>query len=178
MRDIHPGEELTISYIYGQTPRSERQSQLREWGFTCSCSQCTLGASESGASDARIRHIKALEDEIEALMARGPAAAEGMRPEMGGKLVEMYVAERLDAYLAPTYTRAALIYSMFGNEERAREYAVEAVAALERETGPWAKDIESMERLAEDPNTHWSWGVMATSREKGVPKNETQAREE
>ena len=42
---------------------------------------------------------------------------------MAAKLVELYRAERLDAYLALMYIRAALIYSMFRNEDKAREYA-------------------------------------------------------
>ncbi|KAL1843824.1 hypothetical protein VTJ49DRAFT_7175 [Mycothermus thermophilus] len=174
VRDIQPGEELTISYIFGKAPRATRLSQLEEWGFTCTCSQCTLPPNEAGASDNRIRQIKALEDEIERLMSR--ARGEGIRPEMGAKLVELYLAERLDAYLSPAYTRAALIYSMFGNEERAREYAQEAVAALERETGPYARDLESMRRLAEDPKKHWSWAIKATSGTPVVGKmaNKTQ----
>ncbi len=176
VRDIPVGEELTVSYIYGQVIKSERQSQLSDWGFTCSCPQCTLSPLESGASDARIRHIKTLEDEIESLMSR--PGGEGMRPEMGGKLVEMYLAERLDAYLSPTYTRAALIYSMFGNEERAKEYAREAVGALERETGPHARDIESMAMLAENPRAHWSWGIKVTSGRAHAAKNGTQVRME
>ncbi|KAK4041415.1 SET domain-containing protein 5 [Parachaetomium inaequale] len=176
VRDIPAGEELTISYIYGRTPRSERQSQLSEWGFTCTCSQCTLPDLESRASDIRLRQIKELEAEIERLMSRGGGGGGGMRPEMGGKLVELYLAERLDAYLAPTYTRAALIYSMFGHEEKAREYAREAAGALERETGPQATDIESMRRLAGDPKGHWSWGVMATSGKGGGERNKTEAK--
>ncbi|GAB1310619.1 SET domain-containing protein 5 [Madurella fahalii] len=172
VRDIQPGEELTISYIYGQAVKSERQTQLKAWGFDCSCSQCTLSSLESAASDARIRQIKELEEEIEQKMSKDRGA--GVRPEMGGKLVELYLAERLDAYLAPAYTRAALIYSMFGNEEKAREYAAEAVEALEREYGSHATDIESMRKLAENPKSHWSWGVMATSG-KGEKKNQTKA---
>ncbi|KAH6650504.1 hypothetical protein F5144DRAFT_637353 [Chaetomium tenue] len=158
VRDIPAGDELTISYIYGRAPHSTRQSQLREWGFACSCQQCTLNTTETGASDNRIRQIKALETEIERIISTRGAAAAELRPEMGGKLVELYRAERLDAYLAPAYTRAALIYAMFGEEERAREYAAEAVAALERETGPGAKDGESMRRLAREPRGHWAWG--------------------
>jgi len=161
VRDIAPGEELTVSYIYGKSIRAERQSQLQEWGFTCTCSQCTLPEAEVGASDNRVRQIKELEDEIETLMSR--AGGKGMKPEMGGKLVELYLDERLDAYLAPTYTRAAPIYSMFGHEERATEYAREAALALERETGPHAADIGSMRRLAENPRAHWSWAVKVTS---------------
>jgi hypothetical protein len=135
-----------------------------------------LPPDEAGASDNRIRQIKALENEIETLMSR--ARGEGIRPEMGAKLVELYLAERLDAYLSPAYTRAAVIYSMFGNEEKAREYAREAVGALERETGPHATDLPSMRKLAEDPKKHWSWAIKATS---GTPvmaraANKTHAR--
>ena len=38
VRDIHPGEELTLSYIFLQTVKSDRQEQLSTWGFNCSCS--------------------------------------------------------------------------------------------------------------------------------------------
>ncbi|EAQ93058.1 hypothetical protein CHGG_01293 [Chaetomium globosum CBS 148.51] len=145
VRDIPAGDELTISYIYGRASHATRQSQLREWGFTCTCPQCTLNATETGASDNRLRQIEALETEIERIM--GARGAAGLRPEMGGKLVELYRAERLDAYLAPAYTRAALIYAMFAEAERAREFAAEAVGALERETGPWAKDVQSIEMV-------------------------------
>ncbi|KAK4156148.1 SET domain-containing protein 5 [Chaetomidium leptoderma] len=178
VRDIPAGEELSVSYIYGKSSRSDRQSQLHEWGFNCTCSQCTLPARESGASDVRIRQIQALEEEIEALMSSSSSSVDtsnkGIRPEMGGKLVELFLAERLDAYLAPSYTRAALIYSMFGHEARAREYAGEAVGALEREVGLQARDIESMRRLAENPKAHWSWAVKVTSRGPGGGKNKTQ----
>jgi hypothetical protein len=161
VRDILPGEELTISYIYPQAPKSERQSLLADWGFVCTCKQCTLPPPSSLASDNRIRQIKHLEEEIERIMAtRQPSEEEeGRLPQMGAKLVELYTQERLHAYLGPTYTRAALIYSMFGGEERAREYAREAVGALEREVGPHARDLESMRGLARDPRGHWSWGI-------------------
>ncbi|KAL2138647.1 hypothetical protein VTI28DRAFT_6462 [Corynascus sepedonium] len=199
VRDIPAGEELTVSYIYGMVPRAERLEQLREWGFTCTCPQCTLSDRESGASDNRIRQIKMLEDEIESLMSaaasnrrrrrqRGSGAEGGgstenedvaLRPEMGSKLIELYLEERLDAYLTPAYTRAALLYSMFGHEERARNYAREAVGALEREKGPRAGDLPSMRRLAENPRSHWSWGVMVASGEAGGArgkKNQTGGR--
>jgi hypothetical protein len=173
VRDIPAGSELTISYIYGGAARDSRQSQLREWGFTCTCQQCSLNTTESGASDNRLRQIKALEKEIESIM--GKRGAVGLRPEMGGKLVELYRAERMDAYLGPVYTRAALIYAMFGDEERAGEYAAEAVAALVRETGPHAKDAESMRELARNPRGHWAWEVkVGRGKGKMQGKNETE----
>ncbi|KAL2165988.1 hypothetical protein VTG60DRAFT_3478 [Thermothelomyces hinnuleus] len=94
------------------------------------------------------------------------AAAAVLRPELGARLVELYREERLDAYLAPALTRAALLYSMFGHEERAREYAREAVGALEREKGPRAGDLGPMRALARDPKSHWSWAIKVTSGDK------------
>ncbi|KAK3989986.1 SET domain-containing protein 5 [Cladorrhinum sp. PSN332] len=158
VRDIHPGEELTVSYIYGQHVRAERQKQLKEtWGFDCACSQCTLPELESMASDARVREIRRLEKEIEDKMATNNGR--DVKPEMGGRLVKLYLDERLEAYMAPTYTRAALIYSMFGNEEKALEYAREAVAALDRELGSEAGDVVSMREMLDDLKGHWSWRI-------------------
>ncbi|KAK4193212.1 hypothetical protein QBC35DRAFT_468890 [Podospora australis] len=162
VRDIPAGEELTISYIYGQASKKTRTKELQDWGFNCSCSQCTLSGFETAASDARVREIKRLEKEIEDKMTKG---GKEIKPEMAGKLVQLYLDERLHAYLAPTYTRAALIYSMFGNEEKARELATEAVGALTREYGAHAKDIPSMRQLAENPKGHWSWGIKVVSEE-------------
>ncbi|KAK4194846.1 hypothetical protein QBC40DRAFT_187244 [Triangularia verruculosa] len=163
VRNIHPGEELTISYIYGIARRSTRQKELQDWGFECTCSQCTLNSLEMAASDARVKEIKRLEEEIEEKMSK---RGEDIKPEMGGKLVEMYLEEKLFAYLAPTYVRAALIYSMFGNEVKAKEYAEEAVGALTREYGTHAKDIQSMRELAADVKGHWSWAIKVVNDDK------------
>lgn len=40
-RVIHPGEELTISYVNIAMPRNERRRALREiYGFWCNCPRC------------------------------------------------------------------------------------------------------------------------------------------
>ncbi|KAK4167209.1 SET domain-containing protein 5 [Cladorrhinum sp. PSN259] len=170
VRDINPGEELTVSYIYGRNVRAERQKQLSSiWGFDCTCTQCSLPDLESMASDARVREIRKLEKEIEDKMATNNGR--DVRPEMGGRLIQLYLDERLEAYMAPTYTRAALMYSMFGNEEKALEYAKEAVAALEREYGEQAGDVVSMRELLADVKGHWSWSIKVrkprTNKDKG-----------
>ncbi|KAK4462951.1 SET domain-containing protein 5 [Cladorrhinum samala] len=171
VRDIHPGEELTVSYIYGRLVRSKRQTRLSDsWGFDCTCSQCTLPELESMASDARVREISRLEKEIEDKMARN--GGREVKPEMAGRLVKLYLDERLEAYMAPTYTRAALIYSMFGDEEKATEYAREAVAALEREYGSHATDADSMRELLADVRGHWSWAIKVQPRGGGGRNNE------
>ncbi|ORY23564.1 hypothetical protein BCR39DRAFT_348737, partial [Naematelia encephala] len=40
-RNIHPGDELTISYVDTASPRTQRRSELREsYGFWCTCPRC------------------------------------------------------------------------------------------------------------------------------------------
>ena len=40
-KDIHEGEELTISYIETSEPLEKRQEALTNYGFVCACSKCT-----------------------------------------------------------------------------------------------------------------------------------------
>lgn len=46
IRDIKPGEELTVTYIDTAMPRLRRQAVLlEEYGFTCDCEGCTTSAT-------------------------------------------------------------------------------------------------------------------------------------
>ncbi|KAI1371250.1 SET domain-containing protein [Hypoxylon crocopeplum] len=158
-RDIAPGEELSISYIELMLSREERRSRLRKWGFECSCSHCSMSDSEIAASDARLRRIEELETALENFNETVVTA------ETGAQLVDLYEKERLDIYLGQVYTRAALNFALFGEEEKARKYAQAAVDAVERESGANAGDAKAMRILAENPKAHWTWG----KRRKGKP---------
>lgn len=160
-RDIAPGEELSISYIELMLSREERRSRLRRWGFECACSHCSMSDEEVAASDARLRKIEELETALENFNETIVTA------ETGAQLVELYEKERLDIYLGQVYTRAALNFALFGEEEKARRYALAAVEAVERESGPNASDAKAMRILAENPKKHWTWG----KRRKGRPGN-------
>lgn len=151
-RDILPGEELSISYIDLMISREERRSRLRRWGFECSCSHCSMSDSEAAASDARIHKIEELEAALENFNETIVTA------ETGAELVELYEKERLDVYLGEVYTRAALNFALFGEEDKARRYALAAVEAVERESGKNAGDAKAMRILAENPRAHWTWG--------------------
>ena len=70
----------------------------------------------------------------------------------------MYEREHLHIYLGQAFTRAALNFALFGETDKAREYARAAVEAIELETGPHAVDAKSMRLLAEHPEKHWTWG--------------------
>ncbi|KAL3426788.1 set domain-containing protein 5 [Phlyctema vagabunda] len=64
IRSIERGAEITISYDRGGTA-GERQAFLQEsFGFTCTCSGCTLPSSSIQASDKRRTQIRHLDEAI------------------------------------------------------------------------------------------------------------------
>jgi hypothetical protein len=157
VRDIQPGEELSVSYIDATLDRDRRQERLREnWGFECECAQCQKDDLESALSDGRLARIKSLERDLDNFQDMHATA------DTGGELVALYEKERLHIYLGPAYTRAALNYALFGDAKKASEYAAIAVEAVSRENGPQAADVEPMRVLAADPERHWSWGKRRT----------------
>lgn len=40
VKDIQPGEEITISYIDEGQPLAERRADLADYGFVCCCARC------------------------------------------------------------------------------------------------------------------------------------------
>lgn len=58
LKDIVPGEELTISYIESDNPYEERQNALANYAFRCTCSKC-----ESEIADPKTLSNESLEEE-------------------------------------------------------------------------------------------------------------------
>ncbi|KAK3393286.1 hypothetical protein B0H63DRAFT_406421 [Podospora didyma] len=158
VREIAPGEEITVTYVDGTLRRAERQKRLDDWGFKCTCPQCSLPPDEAEESDRRLEALKMLGEELEERV-RTPGGLKEMMPEMGGRLAELYEQERLDSYLGHAYTRAALVYSMFEDVEKTTEYAAKAAVAVARENGDDFPDAVAMRSLASHPQSHWSWGI-------------------
>lgn len=48
-RDIHPGEELSVSYVDVFLKSKERKERIREWGFECACALCQAPRNETAA---------------------------------------------------------------------------------------------------------------------------------
>ena len=46
--DIAAGGEVCLSYIDEAAPYSERQTALRDYGFTCQCRRCAAEAASAG----------------------------------------------------------------------------------------------------------------------------------
>ncbi|KAK3933780.1 hypothetical protein QBC46DRAFT_431428 [Diplogelasinospora grovesii] len=151
VRDISPGEELTISYVDGMLSQAGRQNRLNDWGFACTCSVCSGGEAKIEESDKRLKRIAHLTSNLDSFEGE-------VTPETGAELVSLHVEEGLHMYLGHAYTRAALNFALFG-DGRAKEYAEEAVKAATREFGEHAGDVQSMKDLERDPRGHWAWGL-------------------
>jgi hypothetical protein len=78
--------------------------------------------------------------------------------ETGAEFTALHEEEGLYAHLGSAYTRAALNAALFGDEKRAREWALRAAEELVIEKGPESADAQAMRNLAANPQAHWTWG--------------------
>ncbi|KAI8633786.1 hypothetical protein F5Y19DRAFT_471041 [Xylariaceae sp. FL1651] len=151
-RDIEPGEELSISYVDVFLPSTERKERIRRWGFECTCALCQAPKNETVASDTRLRRIDQLKSDLNDFSELKVTA------ETGVEFTRLHEEEGLYAHLGSAYTRAALNFALFGDEERARKYAQKAAEEMSIEMGPESGDARAMRNLADNPRAHWTWG--------------------
>ncbi|POW13371.1 hypothetical protein PSTT_03823 [Puccinia striiformis] len=99
MREIAPGEELTISYIKLVQSREKRQKKLHgTYGFHCGCSLCSLSDAESDASDGRLDRIYELWETVADWYSSPPAT-----PADAEEIIELFHTARKYAALAVAY---------------------------------------------------------------------------
>lgn len=154
VRDIKPGDELTISYLDPLQVRSLRQERTRNsLGFSCGCSHCALPKKESDASDGRLLTISRIANELSDFESKA------LSPAMIEEYVASYRKERLEYKIAEAYTLAALNYNLFGKADMAKKYALLAIEAGLLENGPDAADVQQMKMIADNPKLHWSWNM-------------------
>ncbi|KIH87080.1 hypothetical protein SPBR_05042 [Sporothrix brasiliensis 5110] len=154
VRDIEPGDELTVSYVDVLLSRAERQARLRDWGFACACALCR--------NDTAAAERDTQTQEILALRARLDRGDPSTTANSGIELAILYEDARLDTLVGQqAYTRAALNCALFAEEACAVAFAHKAMEALVVEAGEQAGDLASMWRLATSPQTHWAWGLRA-----------------
>ncbi|KAI1177157.1 hypothetical protein F4777DRAFT_587391 [Nemania sp. FL0916] len=158
-RDIQQGEELTVSYVDVFLPSKERKQRIQSWGFECACALCQGPKNETAASDKRLHRIKQLKSDLNNFKELLVSA------DTGAEFTSLHEEENLHAHLGSAYTRAALNSALFGDEERAREYARRAARELAIEKGENSPDAQAMRSLAEDPKGHWTWGKRRKERE-------------
>lgn len=151
VKDIFPGEELTVSYVDVLHPSSTRTTLLHKtWSFTCTCARCTAEPHLLAESDARVAQINQLRRELDDYSASAT-------PEKAELLVTLYELEGVAVRIYEAYYRAALEWNGVGDAARATRYARLCLARGLVLRGPERPFVESMRGLVADPAGHWSW---------------------
>jgi hypothetical protein len=150
---IHPGEEITITYINNERSRAKRVANLaRNWGFQCSCSSCSAHPAFTAESDSRIEQMNALAEKLNDWTAESTA-----NPDMAELLISLYIQERLFASLGVAYKHAAEVYSSFGDKFNAIRNARMATEYSLLDKGFRDRDVREMKAMANEPEMTWSW---------------------
>ncbi|RYP11884.1 hypothetical protein DL767_011287 [Monosporascus sp. MG133] len=130
VRDIAPGEELTISYY----------------------ESCTAGAQQIAESDKRIEEVHQLWKELDDYTSNSKAT-----PEKAERLVQLYKQEGIYGRLHEAYYRAAVEWIGVGNAGKAAEHAGRCIDRGRIFRGPDRPFIKNMEKLIMDPEGYPGW---------------------
>ncbi|KAI2602052.1 SET domain-containing protein [Hypoxylon sp. NC1633] len=153
VRDIMPGEEITIAYYDPLQTHSTRQDKLKkEWGFQCSCARCTADESSITESDQRVSQIHQLWKELD-----DHSAASEATPEKAELLVSLYEREGILGRMNEAYYRAAIEYIGVGDISNATKYANLCVEHGVLFIGSDRPFIKGMQELIADPTGHPKW---------------------
>ncbi|KAH8591234.1 hypothetical protein B0O99DRAFT_632945 [Bisporella sp. PMI_857] len=145
-RQIHAGEEITITYIDPLQTYKERQDAIeRSWGFKCTCSHCSMPRAFRKESDARIKLILSLNKEFENIIK-----ADFEIEDMLGKaelLVSLYEQERLTGSMEDPYRIATLAYAKAGHSSEAVKWTMKATEAYLISEGNRQRIVKDLELL-------------------------------
>lgn len=129
LRDIEPGEEISISYGKIELKYAERQHLYKDgWNFKCSCSLCMASTYEIEGSDQRRKRFKQLRDKLENLTSDTYDAEQIVGWER--EVMEISKVEGLDVLLAEDYERLAYVYAGHGMLRDAKLWAETARQSL------------------------------------------------
>ncbi|KAK1962409.1 SET domain-containing protein 5 [Colletotrichum sublineola] len=123
-RDIHPGEEVTVTYAPLAQTTEERRARLVQWGFTCECAAC-----KARDDDEQRIEIGRLMGVIEAVLGRDDFGRD-VQPD-AEKLVRLVEEVGLADYLVKAYKYAAYAASRSGKFGAARRWARKELAIHE-----------------------------------------------
>ncbi|KAK3494901.1 uncharacterized protein B0T23DRAFT_377733 [Neurospora hispaniola] len=176
VKDILPGEEITISYISPLRSRKARQKLLSTaWGFECSCELCSRSGGRVEEADRRVRLIRKvrrlLKDEQEGgsnagrgeegegwkMGSREQGEGEGDRTKAAELLVSLYEMEGLWGMVHEAYALAAREYSKAGETWMVMKWAALAVEFGTMVLGEGDEALREMKGLARNPWGHGAW---------------------
>ncbi|CAG8953446.1 hypothetical protein HYFRA_00010195 [Hymenoscyphus fraxineus] len=155
VRSIKSGVEITISYFRGGTS-SERQAELKEkFGFSCTCSGCTLSPYSLQASDNRRTRIRNLDKAV----GDGVRMMNNPRESLKDcySLIQL-LEEEFDgcaqALTARTYYDAFQICIVHGDQARASVFAERAYKARVICEGEDSPNTQRAKSLVLKPELH------------------------
>ncbi|KAL2256392.1 hypothetical protein VTK26DRAFT_1742 [Humicola hyalothermophila] len=145
VRDIEPGEEITITYSATGMPSKERQETLEKvWGFKCQCSLCVSSPEVLNASDTRRERIRSLREEVITLAQQGEFNKAVQSAETLFKLVE---EEGLTEQMGDMYEVPARLYYHVGNLEKALELARKVKSEIDAHGPPGKLETEKIKMM-------------------------------
>ncbi|KAG6020366.1 hypothetical protein E4U19_006414 [Claviceps sp. Clav32 group G5] len=166
MRDIHAGEEITLSYEPYYSNRQTRQKSLRKnFGFTCSCRACSLPDEQSEERDRKL-------DQIRSLIQRynEPPCSCTSCPDftllsyLDGRVRIYRDLDRDDWHTASAYAEAVSLTIARSDLARGRVFAQKAAAIWTTILGSDSTRAIKYADLARDPSTHEKYGTSSVWR--------------
>ncbi|KAK3984905.1 SET domain-protein [Cladorrhinum sp. PSN332] len=142
LRDIEPGEEITICYLPRTGPYEERQRTLSTtFKFTCACDLCSLPPAQRRQSDAQLSSILDLDMQISTVLW-DDNVKEKQALQLVRSVLDLSREEGIwGASIGRAYYDAYQIAVHFTDEPRAKVYAQrtwEARCVAEGEDSPTA----------------------------------------
>ncbi|KAH5720389.1 hypothetical protein HBI20_103840 [Parastagonospora nodorum] len=153
LKEIKPGEEITISYGYEMRAHRRRMKSLEaNHNFQCVCSLCTASEAEIEASNDRLSEIKALKSVLPSDTADSPQLLGLLH-----NLIKLYDDEDLHTE-TPMYEEIlALTFSSFGIAHRAKYWAGRAKKHWAVLLGQESWEAKRCGDLEDDVRMHATW---------------------
>jgi hypothetical protein len=160
IRPVHPGEELTLTYVDFLQPTAQRQALLlHDWGFQCGCPACRQQPALAHESDRRVREIRELLTALsrDHLGPGGPTYSALRAVDMAERLLLLIDQERAQATMAAAATHLALAHSSACHYDLAMAHGRTALLYAMLEWGYDADSTNMVRDLVDNVTGHWSW---------------------
>lgn len=169
MKEIEPGEEITVSYLrqelWGLT-QNERQKKIRQkYGFYCRCELCSASSVQVEQSDQRRRQISSMQD----------AVGDGILIMANPNRALLYCREALRLFaeegegapqMETVYYDAFQVCVAHGDYAHARTFAKLSMKAKKSWEGEDADGAMALQQLTERPQAHRLAGMTTKWRSK------------
>ncbi|KAF7921989.1 uncharacterized protein EAE98_008200 [Botrytis deweyae] len=158
LRDIHEGEEITISYLGSRSwPREIRRQVLQEkFKFLCSCNLCALPARESMQNDREFMNIARIMTLIPGTFMRNPL--QGVR--YMDQAVQLLSGKEMGvSLLGGLFVEASKMNIGHGDLARARILAEKATPYLRISYGSDSLQVLDNKQRANHPSMNIYYGL-------------------